>query len=238
MGSYLGNTLKKGWIFFVAAVAFTGMILWALAIRFPGSLDGRGDRIGLTSNLVWLAVLGGALAVHFRARPSHALKSAAIWVAIGSVLILTYSFRHDAADLIGRFRAELLPSSPVMVEKGAVSFRAGNDGHFIVEAEVDGTRLRFLVDTGATGVVLSPADARRLGFDLTALSYTQPAQTANGLVYGAPVRLRNIRIGTLVVLDIGASVNGAEMKHSLLGMSLLNRLGGYDVRDGILTFRP
>jgi len=52
------------------------------------------------------------------------------------------------------------------------------------------------------------------------------------------VRLRNIRIGPLVVLDIGASVNGTEMKYSLLGMSLLNRLGGYDVRDGILTFRP
>ena len=98
--------------------------------------------------------------------------------------------------------------------------------------------IRFLVDTGASEVVLSPRDAERLGFDLKSLNFNRIYQTANGTVTGAPVRLEEIRIGPIVVSDVRASVNGAEMKRSLLGMSFLGRLGGYRVNGDVLTLSP
>ena len=119
----------------------------------------------------------------------------------------------------------------------AISFRANAQGHFVVEADVDGTALRFLVDTGASDVSLSPADAERLGFDLAGLDYTRRYRTANGMIRGAPVRLARVAIGPIVLDDVRASVNEAAMKHSLLGMSFLERLSGYEVARETLTLR-
>ena len=223
----------------MVAAGMGGLVAW-LSVRYPGVLDERGNRIGLVATLGWFALVASAAIVHFRHRPavSTAGRAAVVWVALGAVLVLGYSYRHDAADIASRVRVELLPASPVAEEGGAVSFRAGAGGHYTVEADVDGVRVRFLIDTGATRVVLSPADARRLGFEPDALNYTQPAETANGIVMGAPVRLDRIRIGSIEIAGVGAMVNGAEMRESLLGMSLLNRLGGFEVRDGVLTLRP
>ncbi|MDA1132031.1 MAG: TIGR02281 family clan AA aspartic protease [Proteobacteria bacterium] len=230
--------MKKPVFIAGVTVALTALGLWGLSRAFPGALDAADDRARLASNLVWLVVLGAAVAVHVRTNPGHALRAAAVWVAIGAALVLAYSFRHDAADVVARVRAELVPGAGVPGEGGTVSYRLSKGGHFVVQADVDGTRIQFLVDTGATGVVLSAADARRLGFDLDALRYTQPAQTANGVVLGAPVRLRQMRLGSIVVNDISATVNGGEMTGSLLGMEVLRRLGGYEVRDDVLTIRP
>jgi aspartyl protease family protein len=121
---------------------------------------------------------------------------------------------------------------------GSVRFRVGQDGHFHIEAMVDGTRVRFLVDTGASEVVLSPGDARRLGFDLGRLSFTRMAETANGSVRSAPVTLHEMMVGGLRVNEVSASVNEAEMSESLLGMTFLNRLGGFEVSGDTLTLRP
>jgi len=105
----------------------------------------------------------------------------------------------------------------------------------VVEALVDGEPVRFLVDTGASDVVLSPADARRIGFDPAQMSFTRTYNTANGLVQGAPVRLGAVEVGPIRIEDVRASVNGADMRRSLLGMSFLSRLGGYEVSEDALT---
>jgi len=87
-------------------------------------------------------------------------------------------------------------------------------------------------------VVLSPADARRLGFDPDTLDFSKVYRTANGTVYGAPVRLRSLTIGSIRIDNVRASVNGAEMSRSLLGMSFLERLSGYEVTAGSLILYP
>ncbi|MFP6744681.1 MAG: TIGR02281 family clan AA aspartic protease, partial [Alphaproteobacteria bacterium] len=115
--------------------------------------------------------------------------------------------------------------------------RAGTNGHYRVDAVVDGARLTFLVDTGASHVVLSLADARKLGFNPDTMAYTQVYSTANGLARGAPVVLGSITIGGIRVTDVDASVNQAPMAGSLLGMSFLGRLSAYEVRNGSLTLR-
>jgi len=208
-----------------------------LAARFPEVLAGRDGQVDLTRSLIWIGVIGASLFLHRRLPLGHALKYAAIWIALGAGLVLAYGFRHEAAALRDRLVAELLPHRAVSAG-GTVEIRAGDHGHFVVEARVDGTDIRFLVDTGASDVVLSPADARRVGFDPATLAFTRSYRTANGVVMGAPVRLKRISIGAIAVDNVRASVNGADMNRSLLGMSFLDRLGGYEVRDGKLILRP
>ena len=163
----------------------------------------------------------------------HALA----WAAIALVLLFGYSYRHAVLRLGERLIGEIMPQRGTVVGD-AVSFRAVANGHFLVEAEVNGVALRLLVDTGASDVILSPADARRLGFDVATLDYSRRYRTANGIVFGAPVRLGQVRVGPIVLDDVRASVNGAEMARSLLGMSFLGRLGGYSVSDDTLTLKP
>jgi aspartyl protease family protein len=108
---------------------------------------------------------------------------------------------------------------------------AGPQGHFVIEAEVNGVPVTFLVDTGASEIVLTLADARRLGFDPRRLEFSQRFRTANGEVQGAPVQLRELRLGQFSLYDLDASVNAAPLPVSLLGMSFLERLRGYRVED-------
>ena len=115
--------------------------------------------------------------------------------------------------------------------------RRSPNGHFLLNAMVNGVEIRFLVDTGASDVVLSAADAERLRLNSSKLRYTQEYQTANGIVRAAPVTLREVRIGQLEVYDVAASVNQGAMGISLLGMSFLERLSGYAVRGERLVIQ-
>jgi aspartyl protease family protein len=95
----------------------------------------------------------------------------------------------------------------------------------------------MLVDTGATAVVLSREDAARAGFDFSQLRFTAHVGTANGIGLAAPVRLREIRVRSIVVRDVAAMVNKAPMSGSLLGLSFRNRLSSYGVQGNILTLK-
>lgn len=115
--------------------------------------------------------------------------------------------------------------------------RPGAGGHFLLDAVVNGEEIRFIVDTGASKVALSPEDARRLGFEPEMLDFTERYQTANGVALGAPVVLRELRVGQLSLTDVRATVMSRPMPLSLLGMSFLRRLSGHEVRDGKLVLR-
>ncbi len=115
--------------------------------------------------------------------------------------------------------------------------QASQGGHFLVEADLNGTSVLFLIDTGARALVLTPADAARVGIHVSDRDFTQRVRTANGVVRAAPMRLDSLRIGQLWVTDLEAWVNEAPMGISLLGMTFLQRLGSYEVRDGTLYLR-
>jgi clan AA aspartic protease (TIGR02281 family) len=114
---------------------------------------------------------------------------------------------------------------------------AGPGGHFLLKAVVNGVPINFMVDTGASHVVLTIPDARRIGFTANDLEFTQEFESANGTVRAAPVKLRELRIGQFSVYGLEASVNGGPLPISLLGMSFLQRLDSYEVADGRLILR-
>jgi aspartyl protease family protein len=115
----------------------------------------------------------------------------------------------------------------------SLSLRAQPDGYAYVKASVNGVEMVMAFDTGASWVSLTHADALKAGVAGN-LNYSLSFSTANGRGHGAPVMLREIRIGQLVIPDVHAVVM-ENMQVSLLGQTFLNRLHGYNMQDGVLT---
>lgn len=127
------------------------------------------------------------------------------------------------------------PATPASAAPAnTIVYTANQQGHIVLDAAVNGFPVRMLVDTGASLVTLTPADARAAGINPTGLVFSARANTANGSVRMAPVSLREIRIGQLSIYDVPAAVL-ENLNVSLLGMSFLGRLQGYEMRDGKLT---
>lgn len=219
------------------AVALAGLVLW-LDRRYPdtlGSEDGMLEAARLGALL--LLVASGVLASR-RLRLANAVRDLALWTAILAGLVALYGFRAEIGMVGSRVMGELEPHRAIGTEGGQVAFRRGPDGHFHVRAEANGQPVMFLVDTGASSIVLSPEDARRAGLDLAALTYNRRFRTANGDVFGASATLDSLSIGPIRLSGVEVSVNGAAMSESLLGMSFLDRLSGYEVRGDTLILRP
>jgi len=123
------------------------------------------------------------------------------------------------------------PSAPA---SNTIVYTANELGHVVLDAAVNGAPVRMLVDTGASLVTLTPADARAAGINPAGLVFSGHVQTANGTARMAPVTLREIRIGQLSIYDVPTAVL-ENLNVSLLGMSFLGRLQGYEMRDGKLT---
>ena len=111
----------------------------------------------------------------------------------------------------------------------------GPNGHYFLLAEVNGAPVRFVLDTGATSLVLTKADAEAAGLDLDELQYYSRAMTANGEVRTAPVRLDSITLGPVTDTDVSAVVNEGEMTNSLMGMTYLQRWGRIEIAGDTLT---
>lgn len=122
--------------------------------------------------------------------------------------------------------------------EAGVSIARSRDGHFWIDAEVNGRQIRFLVDTGASDVVLTREDADRLGILLQPQDYSLVYRTASGTTRAAPVQLDYVSFGTLHLWNVEAAVNQSNMDVSLLGQSFLSRLSGFEVSGNILTLRP
>ena len=160
------------------------------------------------------------------------------------LLVAGYSYRNEILTLGHRVIGELLPPGAILrsdsqVEgEQSVRIRKRSDGHFIVRMQVNGIPLSMLVDTGASTVVLKPADAQKLGIDPERLRYSVPVQTANGTTYAAHVRLRTLTLGPINLTDVDALVaKPGALKENLLGMSFLSRLRSYEFSGDYLTLR-
>jgi aspartyl protease family protein len=114
-----------------------------------------------------------------------------------------------------------------------LSLRAQRDGYAYVKAGVNGAEMVMAFDTGASFVSLTQTDALKAGV-AGSLNYSVPIGTANGRNMGAPVMLREIRIGQLVITDVQAIVM-QNLNQSLLGQTFLSRLQSYQMQNGVLT---
>ncbi|RYH03207.1 TIGR02281 family clan AA aspartic protease [Salipiger sp. IMCC34102] len=181
--------------------------------------------------VTFLALMGGAIFVSYlvsqRGQMGRVAQQASIWGLIFVGVIA-------AVGLWGDISRDILPRQSV-TQGGDIVLPQQADGHYYVQLDVNGTPIDFVVDTGASQMVLSRADALRAGLDPESLRYLGSASTANGVVRTANVRLDSVRLGPLTETDVPAVVNEGEMFGSLLGMSYLSRFSAIQIRDGELV---
>lgn len=187
-----------------------------------------------TANLVYLVVLGGAVVVWFVAANRNSLgkvtQQALLWGLIFLGVIAGVGMWDHIRDTV-------MPRQSISSDAGRIELPRMGDGHYYLTAEVNGAAIRFVVDTGATDVVLSRADAKKAGFDPDTLSFYGRAITANGSIRIAPVRIDSLNAGGIEERDVRAVVNGGELDTSLLGMSYLERFESIEIRGDKLLLK-
>ncbi|MEL6548729.1 MAG: TIGR02281 family clan AA aspartic protease [Pseudomonadota bacterium] len=187
-----------------------------------------GDNIAtLLFLLVLLTVIGGGFFVRNRPSLGQTARTMGTWFLLFVGLIVAYGLWDDVQSEFS--------TSQALVTEGEVSVPRRGDGHFYLTLEVNGAPIEFVVDTGATDVVLTREDAARAGLDTADLVFFGQAMTANGPVEIAPVRLDTVEFGSFVDRGVRASVNNGQMPGSLLGMSYLSRFDTLQIQDGRLT---
>jgi aspartyl protease family protein len=175
---------------------------------------------------------------------SNALKLAAV-VALSAIsamasaeTLLKLAERGPAMRAAAAEAAVPLPPEAGPDSGSAATIAKAKDGHYWAAGEVNGERVRFLVDTGATAVALTASDAQRLGFDLSHLDFAYRVVTAGGEARAASVRLASIDVGGAKVADVDALVIDKGLDTSLLGMTYLGRLSSFQATRQALILRP
>jgi aspartyl protease family protein len=226
-------------------------LLWILLIGLAAALlllIGRHDQgtVGtlLNRDFASLAIyaalavfVGGAVLAMFRHGFSQALEAALLWVIIGLLLVLGYTYRFELREVGERVAAELMPGYAASRGK-TIEITRGRAGDFPVRVEVNGARVAMVLDTGASSVVLTQEAARAAGLPLEVLVYSVPVETANGRTRAAPVTLDRIAVGSIVERSVPALIaQPGQLRTNLLGMSFLNRLESWEVRGDKLMMR-
>ncbi|RCW79696.1 retropepsin-like aspartic protease family protein [Paracoccus lutimaris] len=186
-----------------------------------------GDDFGRLAYLVLLLIaVGGFLLVELRERPGKTLRMAAAWgmIFLGAIAL---------SGLWPDIRNAIIPEAR-MLDGGRIEVPIGDDGHYHLTAEVNGTAIRFVIDTGASSIALGPRDAERIGIDPENLAYIGEAQTANGTVETAPVNLDSVTIGDIRDESVPAVVLRADLEQSLMGMSYLSRFARVSIESNRL----
>ena len=190
-----------------------------------------GDNI---AQLVYLGafalVLGGGFLLTSKLKLGQTLQMAAIWVLIFIGAI-------GAVGLWGDIQDDLMASQTRFDDSGTITIPRSFDGHYYLTLDINGEPTDFIVDTGATDIVLNRADATAAGLDPDTLNFLGRALTANGEVRTAPVRLDSVTIGPHEDTNVPAVVNEGELGQSLLGMGYLQRWGSIEITGGEMTLR-
>ena len=185
-----------------------------------------------TGRLIYLIVLMAMVAGWFfmqsRQGWNKTLQQVAVWAMIFTGVAAGYGLWEDIN------RQGDIPPQAYEASTGSVTLPRARDGHYYLTATINGTPLRFVVDTGATDMVLTRADAEAAGLSPDNLNYLGRASTANGEVRTAYVRLDEVELGGVRDTDVPAVVNEGEMRQSLLGMGYLQRWGRIEITNGEL----
>lgn len=185
-----------------------------------------GDEI---ARILYVTILGGALLgyalVATRGNIGRLLRHLLLWALLFIGVVAAYGIWQDSGQRLIGVQHE---------QNGAVELTRDRGGHFFLSLKITGPRgapqsVRFMVDTGASDLVLSRADAERLGYEIDELAFLGTARTANGIVRTARVWLDEVQLGSRRDSRVPALVNEGELHVSLLGMGYLDRFSRIEI---------
>jgi len=184
------------------------------------------------SQIVYLVILILIMSYGMISRKEMPLKKIVkyflIWSLIGLIIIALYAYRFEFNNFKERISGEINPSSAQLNQQGQLIINISDDSHFYVKILINKKPILFMVDTGASDIVLNLQDAIKIGVNPKNLIFNRQFQTANGRVLGASIILKEVEISGIKFKDVKASVTNGEMGVNLLGMSFLRRFGKYE----------
>jgi len=183
------------------------------------------------ARLIYLVLLAAAIGGWFLAENRGSMgrnaRMALAWGMIFLGAVAGYGLWEDV-------RRDVMPRQAYIEGESAIEVPRSGDGHFHLTLQINGVAVPFLVDTGASDMVLSLDDAERVGLDPKKLAFVGSANTANGRVRTAFTTLDEVTLGPATFRDVSVAINGGEMEGSLLGMSFLRRFNRLEISDGRL----
>ncbi|KUP92745.1 retropepsin-like aspartic protease family protein [Tritonibacter horizontis] len=186
------------------------------------------DTIGhLVYLIVLLAAVGFWVFVQNRQSLGKTAQQLAVWGLIFLGVIAAYG-------LWGDIRSTLMPQQSVLADTGQITVPRAPDGHYYLTLTINGEPVDFLVDTGASQMVLNAEAAERVGLETDDLAFLGRAMTANGEVRTARVKLETVELGPVTDRNVAAWVNEGELEQSLLGMGYLQRFSGFEINNNRL----
>jgi len=182
------------------------------------------------ANLAYLGLLAiaitGSYLVSQRNNLGKVAQQASIWVLIFVGAVAAFGMWGDISQSI---------TPRQMVSGETVTVPRSPDGHYYLTLDINDAPVNFVVDTGASQVVLTQNDARRVGLNPDELRYLGTANTANGIVQTASVRLDEVSLGGITDTSVRAVVNGGQMDTSLLGMTYLSAFDSIAISNNELV---
>ena len=189
-------------------------------------------------NFIYLALLLLMLITSLSIRNikfKKVLKYSAAWLGVAIFFIALYSYRFEFADLKSRILGEINPTSAQVNKSGEITINLAKDGHFYLRVKINQIPILFMVDTGASDVVISRKEAQKIGINIDKLNFNRRYQTANGVSFGAGAVADEIEFAGIKFNNVPISVNSADMGTSLLGMSFLRKFKKYEFyRDKLI----
>lgn len=172
-------------------------------------------------------VIGSYILRAYRGRLGTMLQQVLIWVLIFLATVVIYGFKDQ-------LQQQLFPSQGVALSDGTISIKRSSDGHFYADMLANGTRIQFVIDTGASAIVLSTQDAQNVGINMGNLRYLGVAATANGEVRTAQTTLQTLEFSGFVQRNVRVFVSEGQMDISLLSMTYLRRFERIEIIDDTL----
>lgn len=186
------------------------------------------DQQSFVFSLILLVFLVSSLIFRREIALSKALKYLALWALIALVGVGLYAYRYQFTDFKDKMLGAFNPAAVRTSDNGEMVINLSSEGHFFIDVAINGVPMRFMIDTGASDIVIDKNQAQKLGINTQDLVFNKRYQTANGSSFGASVVLQEVQVGNVKFHNIAASVNSAELGTPLLGMSFLRQFHKYE----------
>lgn len=217
-------------------LALLGLLIVFLNHQFPDALEQGDGEFRLVYIVTLLVLVGSSIVSSMQHEWRTQLKYASWWIGIFFVCMVGYTYGNHLLD--SKLGAELVPGRTAMQSDGTLTLHARTDGHFYINARVNGQKLRFMIDTGASDIMLTKQTAERIGLVIRADAKKQIYSTANGISAGLEVVIPRMQIGEYTLSNVTAYVSQGDTDTNLLGQSFMNGLSSYSVEDGKMRLVP
>lgn len=194
-----------------------------------------------SADLLWvllaLVLVGSALfSRSFSLR--SALGMVLGWIGIFALALVAYSYRGELGQVAGRVQSEVTGAAAQKVVGQTLRLQLAPDGHYWAQGEINGTSVRFLVDSGATITALSEDVARSAGLNIDSMMPGVIVQTANGPVQASRSNIATLALGPVRTSDLPVVVSASLGDVNVLGMNFLSRLKSWRVENGEMVLEP